>query len=598
MAAESNINEMRKRAQEYLERETDEKFRAEVQELLDRNDQQELSDRFYTTLEFGTGGLRGVIGGGYNRMNPFIIRQATQGLANYVQAEGDRAQDGTLNAVIAYDSRRFSDRFALEASLVFAANGIRTYLFPSLRPTPELSFAVRRLHASVGIVVTASHNPPEYNGYKVYWSDGSQVVTPHDAGIITEVQKVTSDIKTVSEDHAKAQGMLEYLSSDMDDAFVQMVKRVSIRPELLKERGGDVTVVFTPLHGTGAMMVERVLGELGVTVVTVPEQREPDGEFPTVEKPNPEEAAAMEMAVELGRKKKADMVMGTDPDGDRLGIAVPDGEDFRLITGNQLGVLLADYIFSSRKELGTLPQRPAFVTTIVTTDLQRRVARHYGAEVYDTLTGFKHIAALMRAFEADPNGPNYVAGDEESYGYLLTPEVRDKDAVSAVLLTTEMTLYHVQQGKSVIDRLNEIYRRHGYFEDIQLSRYFRGAHGKEVMQTMMETLRSTPPTALAGETITEMRDYADGTTTTLPDGTQTQNIELPSSNVLQFVLADGTVVSARPSGTEPKIKFYASVPGSAGKALEEQRKPVHAKAERLEAELTAMLDAAEGIGAE
>ena len=585
---------IRDKAQEYVSRETDDRFRSEVEKLLKEGNTEELSDRFYTNLEFGTGGLRGVIGGGYNRMNPFIIRQATQGLANYVRAHGDPGKDGRLKAVIAHDSRRYSDRFSLEAALVLAASGIKTYLFPALRPTPELSFAVRQLDASVGIVVTASHNPPEYNGYKVYWSDGSQVVAPHDTGIIEEVRTVTSDIKSLSEDDAKAQGVLEYLSTDMDDAFVEMVKRVSIRPELLKERGGDVTVVYTPLHGTGAMMVERVLGELGVKVITVPEQREPDGEFPTVEFPNPEEGAALKMALDLGREKKADMVMGTDPDADRLGIAVPEGDDFRLITGNQLGVLLADYIFSSRKELGTLPRRPAFVTTIVTTDLQRRVARHHGAEVYDTLTGFKHIASVMRDFEADPDGPTYVAGDEESYGYLLTPEVRDKDSISAVLLTTEMTLYHVRQGKSVLDRLNEIYEEHGFFEDIQISRYFRGQQGVQVMQGMMATLRETPPTALAGESVVELRDYQSHTTTRLPGGETEKNIDLPRSNVLQFILGDGTVVSARPSGTEPKIKFYASIPGSPGTPLAEQRPAVQAKAQRLRDEIVAMLDAAEG----
>ncbi|MFW5729857.1 MAG: phospho-sugar mutase, partial [Spirochaetota bacterium] len=407
----TDFDTIRKRAQEYVSRERDEQFRGEVEALLERTDEKELTDRFYTNLEFGTGGLRGVIGGGYNRMNPFIIRQATQGLANYVLAHGDKGDDGGLRAVIAHDSRRYSDRFALEAALVLGANGIKTYLFPGLRPTPELSFAVRRLGASLGIVVTASHNPPEYNGYKVYWSDGSQIVAPHDTGIIEEVRKVTDDIRTLSEDDAKGRGVLEYLDTDMDDRFVEMVKRASIRPELLKEHGGDVTVVYTPLHGTGAMLVERVLGESGVKVITVPEQREPDGEFPTVEKPNPEEGPALKMAVDLGRKERADMVMGTDPDADRLGIAVPEGDDFRLITGNELGVLLVDYIFSSRKELGTLPERPAFVTTIVTTDLQRRVAQHYGAEVYDTLTGFKHIASLMRKFETDPNGPTFVAGD-------------------------------------------------------------------------------------------------------------------------------------------------------------------------------------------
>jgi phosphoglucomutase len=589
-----NDDAIKRKAQEYVSREGDETFRSEVEQLLQTGDIKELTDRFYTNLEFGTGGLRGVIGGGYNRMNPFIIQQATQGLANYVLASGDRNGNGELTAVIAHDSRRYSDRFALESALVLAANGIKAHLFPSLRPTPELSFTARQLKASVGIVITASHNPPDYNGYKVYWSDGSQVVAPHDTGIIEEVRKVTTEIKTLSKEDAQSKGLLEYLGSDRDDAFVEMVKRTSLRPELLKEHGGDVTVVYTPLHGTGAMMVERVLGELGVKVLTVPEQREPDGEFPTVEFPNPEESAALKMAVDLGKKEKADIVMGTDPDADRLGIAVPDGDDFRLITGNQLGVLLVDYIFASRKELGKLPERPAFVTTIVTTDLQRRVARHYGAEVYDTLTGFKHIAALMRKFEADPNGPTYVAGDEESYGYLLTPEVRDKDSISAVLLTTEMTLYHVQQGKSVVDRLNEIYQEHGFFEDIQISRYFRGQQGVQVMQGMMETLRSTPPKALAGEGVTEMRDIHAGTTTRFPSGETTHDIDLPASNVLQFILADGTVVSARPSGTEPKIKFYASVPGSAGTPLEEQRPAVQAKAERLQQEITAMLDAAEG----
>ena len=585
---------IKNKAREYVSREGDDAFRGEVEQLLEKGDMKELTDRFYTNLEFGTGGLRGVIGGGYNRMNPFIIQQATQGLANYVLAHGDPNDRGELSAVIAHDSRRFSERFALETALVFAANGMKAYLFPSLRPTPELSFTARQLQTSVGVVITASHNPPEYNGYKVYWSDGSQVVAPHDKGIIEEVRKVTSEIKTLSKEEAQSKGLLEYLGSDRDDAFVEMVKRTSLRPELLQQHGGDVTIVYTPLHGTGAMMVERVLGELGVKVLTVPEQREPDGEFPTVKFPNPEESAAMEMAVALGKKENADIVMGTDPDGDRLGIAVPDGDGFRLVTGNQLGVLLADYIFSSRKELGKLPRRPAFVTTIVTTDLQRRVARHYGAEVYDTLTGFKHIAALMREFEADPNGPTYVAGDEESYGYLLTPEVRDKDAVSAVLLTTEMTLYHVQQGKSVLDRLNEIYQEHGFFEDIQISRYFRGQQGLQVMQGMMETLRGTPPKALAGEDVAEMRDIQAGTTTRFPSGESKNDIDLPSSNVLQFVLGDGTVVSARPSGTEPKIKFYASIPGSAGTPLKEQKPAVQAKAERLQREITAMLDAAEG----
>ncbi|MFW5743708.1 MAG: phospho-sugar mutase, partial [Spirochaetota bacterium] len=321
-------DELRARAREYVEYEQDDRFRGEVERLLEENDDDELVERFYTDLEFGTGGLRGIIGGGFNRMNPLVVGRATEGLARYVEAHGERAADGSLRAVIAYDSRRFSDTFALQVALVFAAHGIKAYLFPSLRPTPELSFAVRELGASVGVVVTASHNPPEYNGYKVYWSDGAQVVAPHDGAIIEEVRSVSGAPKRLEREQAIEQGLLEYLDESMDDAFVAMVKRQSVRPELLAERGSTLNVVYTPLHGTGAMMIERVLGELGVNVVTVPEQREPDGEFPTVKFPNPEEAAALELALDLARREQAHIVMGTDPDSDRLGIAVPGPDDY------------------------------------------------------------------------------------------------------------------------------------------------------------------------------------------------------------------------------------------------------------------------------
>jgi phosphoglucomutase len=405
--------EIIKRAQEYVSREQSESFRSEVEKLLAAGRQDELTDRFYKDLEFGTGGLRGVIGGGINRMNPFVVSRATEGLARYVDRNGDRI-DGQLRAVIAHDSRRYSDVFALQAALVFATHGIRTYLFSSLRPTPELSFAVRHLGASVGVVITASHNPPEYNGYKVYWSDGAQIVAPHDKAIIEEVTSV-SEVKTsITKEEALEKGLLVYVDTEIDDAFVAMVKRQSVRPELLAEKGSTLKVVYTPLHGTGAMMVERVLGELGVTVVTVPEQREPDGEFPTVSFPNPEEASAMELALKLGAAEKADIVMGTDPDSDRLGIAVPDGDEYRLVTGNQLGVLLADYILSGRRDTGTLPPDPVFVKTIVTTEMQRLVAEHYGARVVDTLTGFKYIAKVMRDLDEHPEKGSYVTGGEES----------------------------------------------------------------------------------------------------------------------------------------------------------------------------------------
>jgi phosphoglucomutase len=585
--------EIEQRAKEYIGLESDEAFRDGVQQLLDKGDWDELSDRFYTDLEFGTGGLRGVIGGGYNRMNPFMIGRATQGLAQYVLREGSSGPEGRPSAVIAHDSRRYSVTFALQTALVFAANGIKAYLFPSLRPTPELSFAVRRVGASAGVVVTASHNPPEYNGYKVYWNDGSQVVAPHDTAIIAEVQSVTADIRALEKDDALEQGLLEYLGSDMDDAYVEATKAVSIRPELLREKGSSVSVVFTPLHGTGAMLVERVLGELGVEVTSVPEQREPDGEFPTVEFPNPEEASAMQMALELGKKRNADIVMGTDPDGDRLGIAVPDGKDMRLVTGNQLGVLLVDYMFGGLAETGRLPAKPVFVKTIVTTELQRKVAEHYGATVYDTLTGFKHIAGVMRDLDKQSGGPTYVMGDEESYGYLIGTHVRDKDAISAVLMTTEMALYHVSQGKSVLDRLDEIYEQFGYFEEIQISKYFRGQSGKEVMAELMKTLRENPPRKIAGIAVSRIRDVKENTLYDLERGEYVDDIELPSSNVLQFFLADETVVSARPSGTEPKIKFYASATTDAQGRLDEAKREVSQKLSAIEAELNGIIERAE-----
>jgi len=555
--------EILKRAEVYIARESEEPFRGEIEALVQSKSMDELTERFYQDLAFGTGGLRGVIGGGTNRMNPFVVRRATEGLARYVVREGDKPE-GELRAVIAHDSRRYSVEFALQAALVFASHGIKTFLFSSLRPTPELSFSVRYLKASVGVVVTASHNPPEYNGYKVYWSDGAQIVAPHDKAIIQEVESV-GDLKTLmSKEEAMDKGLLTYIDSELDDAFVAMVKRQSVRPELLKERGSTLKVVYTPLHGTGAMMVERVLGELGVTVVTVPEQREPDGEFPTVSFPNPEEAKAMELAVRLGEQEKADIVMGTDPDADRLGIAVPDGSEYRLITGNQLGVLLVDYIFGGMKDLGVLPDDPVFVKTVVTTEMQRLVAEYYGARVVDTLTGFKHIATVMRNLEAKAGSGTYVMGDEESYGYLIGTEVRDKDAITAAVLTAEMALYHVSRGNSVVGRLNELYERFGYHEEIQVSRYFKGQSGTAVMASVMERLRSAPPTEMAGSPVGIIRDYLDHTTLDVSTGSRTQDIDLPTSNVLQFVCEDRTVVSARPSGTEPKIKFYASVCSAPG----------------------------------
>lgn len=541
-------------AKEYLSREQSDLFRREVEELVGREDFGELHERFYTDLSFGTGGLRGIIGGGYNRMNPFVVRRATQGVANYVRKH---ASGATPSAVIAYDSRRHSDLFAEEAALVLAANGIKTYLFSGLRPTPELSFAVRHLGATAGIVVTASHNPPEYNGYKVYWEDGGQIVAPHDRGIVDEALAVT-DIASISRNEALDKGLLFMVDRRIDDAFNDMVKRQAIRPGLIRERGRDIKVVYTPLHGAGAVPVSRALSEMGLEVIFVEEQRAPDGDFPTVRKPNPEEAEALDMALDLARRERADLVLATDPDADRLGIAVPDGDTYRLVTGNQLGVLLADYIFSSRAELGTLPARPAFVKTIVTTELQRRIAESYGARCFDTLTGFKYIAAKIRELETGGEGLEYVFGGEESYGYLVECETRDKNAVSAATMTAEMALHHLSQGRSVLDQLNRIWEKYGYFEELLLSRYFQGSAGMETMKGLMEKLRREPPHTFGSSRVVEVRDYRERTMRDLTTGQVGSGPDLPPSDVLQFALAEGGVVTVRPSGTEPKIKLYAS----------------------------------------
>ncbi len=586
-----NTSALRQKALDYISREQDPQFRAEVESLLAEEQYEELNDRFYTEIEFGTGGLRGVIGGGYNRMNSFTVQQATEGLARYVDRAGEGREPEPPRAVIAYDSRRFSDTFALQAALVLAAHGIRTYLFSSLRPTPELSFAVRYLGAATGIVITASHNPKEYNGYKVYWNDGAQVVEPHDSGIIDEVRSVQGQIETIPHEEALQRSLLVMVNREIDDAYVEAVKRLSIRPQLLSERARELNVVYTPLHGSGAYLIERVLGELGLHVVTVPEQREPNGEFPTVTFPNPEEPAALDLAVRLGKELGAQIVMGTDPDGDRIGIAVPADGEFHLITGNQCGVLLVDYVFGSRSVLGTLPERPAFIKTIVTTNLQRRVAEHYGAECYDTLTGFKHIAALIRSFESQPGGPQFVMGDEESYGYLVGTEVRDKDAVAAALLCAEMTAYHVSQGRSVLGRLHQIYEQFGYFEESTVSRSFEGEQGQKTMDALMQQLRDQPPRELGGIAVVEIKDMDNGTTQDLRSGETRADINLPRSNVLQFLLEDESIISARPSGTEPKIKFYTSCAGVPGVALDQARKTVGARVAAIRRDIEAIIEA-------
>jgi phosphoglucomutase len=572
-------------AREYVAREKDEFFRTQVEELIEKQNFDELNDRFYTDLEFGTGGLRGVIGGGYNRMNPFTVGRATQGLANYIKKDRPAAQ---ASAVIAYDSRNCSDRFALEAAKVLCGNGIKTYLFTSLRPTPELSFAVRFLKATSGIVITASHNPPEYNGYKCYWEDGAQVIAPHDTGIIAEVRSV-KEILSISREEALRKELLVMIDKEVDDAFIAMIKKQSLRPDLLKREGHRLKVAYTPLHGTGAIPVDRALSEMGVKVTFVEEQKNPDPKFPTVKFPNPEEASALQMAIDLGKKIKADLVMGTDPDADRIGIVVPDGTEFRLITGNQLGVLLLDYVVTARKELGKMPKTPAFIKTVVTTELQRLIAEDYGCLVADTLTGFKYIGAKIREWESVNDGPSYIFGGEESYGYLVETEVRDKDAVSAATMTAEMTLYHLTQGRSVLDRLNQIYEKYGYFEEAQITKTFKGESGLKTIAALMDKLRAAPPSEMAGQPVVTIKDYREGTTLDRISGKKSKDINLPSSNVLQFILSDGDIISARPSGTEPKIKFYASCRCRAGIPLSQAKESVARKISAVKQELDRLI---------
>lgn len=587
-----DYNEILQRAKDYIAQEQDEGFCKEVQDLIAADNKAELEDRFYQNLEFGTGGLRGVIGGGTNRMNTWVINNATQGLANYIiKTFPEKAKAGQLSAVVAYDSRRFSDVFAQATACIFAANGFKTYLFTSLRPTPELSYAIRTLGCDTGVVVTASHNPPQYNGYKAYWNDGAQVIEPHDQGIIDEVNSVT-EVKTISKEEAIKAGSLIMIDKEIDDKYWAMVKSQLFRPELIKEKAGEVKIVYTPLHGTGAMHVEKVLGDLGLTVITVPEQREPDGNFSTVEKPNPEEAPALKMALELAQKEKADVVMATDPDADRFGGAVPDANgNYILITGNQMGALLCDYILTSRKELGKMPANPAVIRSIVTSTFADKICAHHGVHLAECLTGFKWIAAVMADFEKSGNH-NYVFGFEESYGYNIETDVRDKDGVSAAALCAEMTLYWRSKGKSLLQRLEELFLQFGYFEDRAISKNFAGAAGVATMKGIMSKLREEGLKTLGGQKVVSIRDIQTSTCYDPANPAEKKPVDLPKSNVLQFFLENGTVVSARPSGTEPKIKFYINSMVPPAASLKEAKVTSAKLCNAIEEQINGILDAA------
>ncbi len=525
-----------------------------------RNNEDEVEDRFYKELEFGTGGLRGVIGAGTNRMNKYTVRKATQGLANYILKKGG-AERGVA---ISYDCRRFSPEFADETARCLAANGIKAYVFDELRPTPELSFALRKLGCIAGVMVTASHNPPEYNGYKAYWEDGAQVTPPHDNGIIGEVKAITDfhDVKTMSKEDAVAAGLYQVIGKEIDDAYMVALKKQIIHPDVIKKMADQVKIVYTPFHGTGNIPVRRVLKELGFkNVFVVPEQELPDPDFTTLDYPNPEDPKAFKLALELAKKEDADIVLATDPDADRLGVFAKDAKtgEYVMFTGNMSGMLIGEYVLRERKAVGTMPERPAFVTTIVTTNMARRVADRYGLHYVEVLTGFKYIGEQIKFFEEN-HSFNYVFGLEESYGCLAGTHARDKDAIVAVMMLCELAAFYKDRGETIWDAMMDMYEQYGFYKEGQYSITMKGKEGAAEIQALMERLRSNPPKSFGSWKVEEFRDYKTGETLELATGRKGRT-GLPESNVLYFALDEDSWCCARPSGTEPKIKFYMGVKG-------------------------------------
>lgn len=530
---------------------------------------EEVKDRFYRQLEFGTGGLRGVIGAGTNRMNIYTVRQATQGLANYIISQNGQDK----GVAIAYDSRIMSTEFSDEAALCLNANGIKTYRFESLRPTPELSFSVRELGCIAGIVITASHNPREYNGYKVYWEDGAQITPPHDKNILAEVAKVTdfAQVKTMDKAAAEAAGLYHTIGKEIDDRYMEELKKQSIHPEIIKAMAKDITIVYTPLHGTGNLPVRRVLKELGFEkVYVVKEQELPDGNFPTVSYPNPESPKAFELALKLAKEVDADIVLATDPDADRLGVYAKDTKsgEYVSFTGNMSGMLIAEYILRERTATKTMPANPALVTTIVTTNMARAIAEAYGVRFVEVLTGFKYIGEQIKFFEQS-NSNNYVFGLEESYGCLAGTHARDKDAVVAVMCLCEVAAWCKKHGITVWDQMLKIYEEYGYYKETQYAITLKGIDGSKQIAEMMDKLRNNPPKNFGELQVKELRDYDRDVITDLATGA-TRPTGLPKSNVLYFDLTNDSWCCARPSGTEPKIKFYMGVKGTSLQDAEEK----------------------------
>lgn len=537
----------------------DEETKKELKSI--EGDEQEIKERFYADLEFGTAGLRGIIGAGTNRMNMYTVRKATQGLANYIIKQAGQKK----GVAIAYDSRRMSPEFADEAACCLAANGIKAYVFESLRPTPELSFAVRELGCISGINITASHNPPEYNGYKVYWEDGAQITPPNDTGIMDEVKAVTdySTVKTMSREDAEKAGLYETIGAAIDDRYMEELKKNVLHPNCIKEVEKDLRIVYTPLHGTGNIPVRRVLKELGFTnVFVVPEQELPDGEFPTVGYPNPEAKEAFELALKLAKEKDADLVLATDPDADRLGVYVKDSRsgDYICLTGNMSGSFLADYEIGQRLALkGELPKDGMLVKTIVTTNLVDAIAAHYHIDVVECLTGFKWIGREILKTEKTGKG-EYLFGFEESYGCLIGTHARDKDGIVASMALCEAAAYYKKRGKTLWDAMIEMYEKYGYYKDEVVSITHKGIEGLAKIKSTMDGLRENPPKAFGNYEVTAMRDYEKDVIKDLRTGEE-RKTGLPTSNVLYFELTSDSWLCVRPSGTEPKIKIYFGVVG-------------------------------------
>ena len=549
-----------KKYKEWLENPIiDKKDKEELEAI--RNDNEEIKDRFYKDLEFGTAGLRGVIGIGTNRMNKYTVGKATQGLANYIVKKGMQGR----GVAIAYDSRRMSKEFSEQTALCLNASGIKTYRFNKETPTPELSFAVRELKCISGIVITASHNPPEYNGYKVYWEDGAQIVEPTDKEIIAEVNAIDdfSKIKTMSKEEAIKQGLYNEIGEEIDNRYIEELKKLVVNQEAINKTQKDLKIVYTPLHGTGGILVKRILKELGFeNVYVVKEQENPNGEFPTVEYPNPEDSKAFQLALELAQKVDADIVLANDPDADRLGVYVKDTNlgEYIQFNGNMTGNLIAEYILSQKKEHGKLPKNGAIIKTIVSSNLTDAIAKEYNVKLFSTLTGFKNIAKIIRNFEENNNEYECLFSYEESYGCIIGTHARDKDGIVAVMTLCEAACYYKMQGLTLWDQMNKMYEKYGYYKEKQISVTLKGQEGAEKIKLMMENMRNNPPTELAGLKVISVGDYSKQVIHNNLNGENTST-NLPKSNVLYYELENDSWCCVRPSGTEPKIKFYLGVKG-------------------------------------